>query len=148
MGRIKIEDKKTGFISSRTSKATEDFFRENKKLTGSGSVSALVLDSFPTIYGITISMLKADFTREELLTILTSFNGKKVNPERPGSPVQFEPIKNHKFKDFDIEVLNQKFSNRSRSDRFIIELWANKFWNGVTVGGVRNTTDDPEEYIR
>lgn len=148
MGRNKKEKKKTGFISLRVSKETEDYFRINKKLMGSGSVSALILDAFPTVYRVIVNRVKSTFSREELLTILTSFKDGKINPEKPGSSIRLEPMKNHQFKNFNFGLLTEKYLQLSYADRFIVELWANKFWNGVTVGGVRNTTEDPEEYIR
>lgn len=148
MGRTKLDHKKDGFVSARTFKSTEDFFRKHKKLMGSGSCASIVLDALPIIYQFTISRLKEKFTREELLTILTSFNKHKVDPMYPGSSVRLEPIKNHKYKDFDINVLTEKYLRLSFADRFIVEIWAHMFWKGVTVGLVRNTTQDPEEYIK
>ena len=152
MGRPKgsthRDNPKEGFISARVSKTTEDYFRENKKLMGSGSISALILEAFPTIYGMTVNKIKALFSREELLTILTSFKGRNIRPENPGASIRLEPMKNHQFKNFNFGKLTEKYLTLSYADRFIIELWANKFWNGVTVGGVRNTTEDPEEYIK
>ncbi|MCK4828477.1 hypothetical protein KA005_72775 [bacterium] len=148
MGRNKRDDRKSGFVSARTSKDTEDFFRENKKLLGSGSVSALVLDAFPKLYAVTVGKIKTIFSREELLTILTSFNRRNINPTQAGSEINLRPIKNHKFKNFDFGALTDKYIQLSYADRFIVELWANKFWNGVTVGNIRNTTQDPEEYIK
>ncbi|MEK0371252.1 MAG: hypothetical protein QQN55_08885 [Nitrosopumilus sp.] len=140
------DNPKTGYISARVNKSTEDFFRENKKLMGSGSVSSLILDIFPILYNETIKQMKKDFNRDELLIILTSFKGNVGHPSSEYS--RLKPIKNNKFNGFDFVTFELKFLNLTLSDRFIIEIWANKFWNGVTVGSVRNTSEDPEEYIK
>jgi len=109
---------KTGTISTRVSKSTETFFKNNK-LKGSGAISALVLDSFHEIYASTVIRLKLDFKKDFLISLVKSQNGEKIDPEN----IQF-------------------VSTLSLADSFIINLWANAFWYGD------NEIEDIEEYIK
>lgn len=135
----KKSNRKTGRTAIRVSKATEEFFKDNK-LTGSGAVSALVLDSFPFLYQKTVESLKENFSREELLTILSASNGRSVDVEVSKLHCVW-PIE-HEFENFDINKLRGKLSSLSHPELFIIEIWANTFWYGTS------PTDDPEEYIK
>ena len=131
---------KDGYVSARTSKKTDLFFKGNR-LQGSGAISSLVLESFPVLYESTTEKIKQIFTREELLTILTSNNGRRISPEDPQLVDILRPIKDHKYKDFDVTRFIEKANTLSLPEVFLVEIWANTFWYG-------EATDDPEEYIK
>ena len=135
----KKSNRKTGRTAHRVRESTEKYFRNNR-LKGSGAVSSLVLDAFPGLFKRTIKDVKEMFTREELLTILSSCNGRSIDVEVSGLH-SIHPMK-HEFKNFDINKLREKLSSLSHPELFIIEIWANAFWYGGDV------TEDPEEYIR
>lgn len=130
---------KDGYVSARTTKSTEKYFKGNK-LKGSGAISSLVLESFPTIYQETVEETKKNFSREELLTILSSCNGHLIDPKVP--VLKDIPPMKQEFEGFDIQKLRKKISSLPYSELFLIEIWANTFWYG------NSPTDDPEEYIK
>lgn len=130
---------KDGYVSARTRKSTETFFK-GRILKGSGAISSLVLDSFPGLFKRTIAGIKDIFTREELLTILSACNGRQIDPEV--LVLKDIPPMKHEFKNFSVQKLREKLSSLSYPELFIIEIWANTFWYESSV------TEDPEEYIK
>ncbi len=135
---MKIKYIKDGYISTRTTKETERFFKGNN-IKGSGMLAWLALESFQTLYEATIKKLKVTFNNEELVNIIYLFRNRQIDPYHRNSLTSI-------FKDAHEYVayypMDVKIQAISLAESFFIEIWANIFWNGDC------ETDIPADYVR
>ncbi|MCK4814584.1 hypothetical protein KA005_02345, partial [bacterium] len=123
---------------------SHDYFHKNK-LVKSGSVSAIVLNTFPAIYEATVQRLKDMFTEQELKALLSTGENYNILPE--SLPVFYhrimDAIKYFKMSEkyeLEKETFLEKAQSLSLPEALIAEIWVSTFWS--------NYTGDIEEYIK
>lgn len=142
---------RTKYIGMRITRYTKDFFR-NYRLKKIGSVSSLIMDSFPYHYRLIVLKFKKLFKNTELKTIINYVRSRHESDdiENAGhaTTIFVEIISDDgKFETFASNFKNKKgFKRRLKSltdfELFILEIWANTFLLHP------GSTDDIKEYLK